>query len=63
MLTSYIVQTAVRAGAHVVSYDWLEDSLLSRRVLAVKKYTWKEISIDRKKKKAFVRMGKKADGM
>jgi len=32
-------------------------------VLAVKKYTWKEISIDRKKKKAFVRMGKKADGM
>src|SRR5690242_9841007 len=34
------VQAAVKIGAFVVTYDWLEDSLHTGRKLAEKKYTW-----------------------
>lgn len=56
------VQTALRTGAYVVSYDWLEDSLHGRRKLAEKKYAWAAVSKERREKKKFKRMGKKVDG-
>ncbi|KAF2709996.1 hypothetical protein K504DRAFT_501293 [Pleomassaria siparia CBS 279.74] len=57
------VTTAVEHGVHVVSYDWLEDSLQGGRKLAEKKYTWIAIHKERKKKKEFLKMGKKADAI
>ncbi|KAF2865165.1 hypothetical protein BDV95DRAFT_263607 [Massariosphaeria phaeospora] len=57
------VQLAIDLGAHVVSYDWLEDSLQGRRKLAEKKYTWSEVSKVRRKTKEIKRLSTKADSM
>jgi hypothetical protein len=52
---------ALKNGAHVVSYDWLEDSLQRGRKLAERKYTWAAIQKQRKQKKRFERIGKDFD--
>ncbi len=55
------VQMAVRLGAFVVSYDWLEDSLLAKRKLSERKYTMEAIRKDKKKRKELKKLGKLAD--
>ncbi|OAK95508.1 hypothetical protein IQ06DRAFT_352533 [Phaeosphaeriaceae sp. SRC1lsM3a] len=45
----------------IVSYDWLEDSLLKKRRLAEKKYTWKAIKKDKTKRRKFQKLGIEAD--
>lgn len=55
------VQAATKAGAFIVSYDWLEDSLQKRRKLAERKYTWEYLWQERKKRKQMKRLGTLAD--
>ncbi|KAH7380377.1 hypothetical protein DE146DRAFT_294778 [Phaeosphaeria sp. MPI-PUGE-AT-0046c] len=55
------VRDAYQFDIHVVSYDWLEDSLQRRWRLAEKKYTWEAIKKDRKERRKFQKMGIKAD--
>lgn len=50
-------------GIWVVSYDWLEDSLMSKRKLAERKYTWEVIRKERRKRKEYKKLGVRADGM
>ncbi|ORY14416.1 hypothetical protein BCR34DRAFT_599192 [Clohesyomyces aquaticus] len=55
------VTAALKYCAQIVSYDWLEDSLMSKRKLAERKYTLQNLTQARRKKKEMVRMGKKVD--
>ncbi|KAF2262863.1 hypothetical protein CC78DRAFT_605294 [Lojkania enalia] len=52
------VKQAARLGARIVSYDWLEDSLMARRKVTEKKYLWKNLSENRRKRKAIKRTSK-----
>jgi hypothetical protein len=60
---SNAVQAANKLGVSVVTYEWLEDSLLKRRKLAETKYTWENIAqkkkIDRQMKKLGPRVSTK----
>jgi hypothetical protein len=56
------VQAALDAGAWVVSYDWLEDSLQRKRKLAEKKYTWEFLREQRKMRREMARLGAQFDG-
>jgi hypothetical protein len=56
------VQQAIDMGIPVVSYDWFDDSLQSRRKLGTKKYTWEVIRKERRKGKELKRLGAMADG-
>jgi hypothetical protein len=58
--TEPVVQ-AYELKIHVVSYDWLEDSLQGKRKLAEKKYTWDTIKQDRKKQRELKKLGVLAD--
>ncbi|KAF2122637.1 hypothetical protein BDV96DRAFT_639212 [Lophiotrema nucula] len=55
------VTTAQELGAQIVSYDWLEDSLMSKKKLAEKNYTWGVLSKERKDKKTMKRTAEKFD--
>ena len=55
--------TAKKLGAQIVSYDWLEDSLMSKKKLAENKYTWDVLSKERKDKKTMRRTAEKFDSM
>jgi hypothetical protein len=55
------VEQAYEFKIHVVSYDWLEDSLQRKRKLAEKKYTWNTIKQDRKKQRELKKLGVLAD--
>jgi hypothetical protein len=56
------VQQASDLRIHIVSYDWLEDSLQGKRKLSEKKYTWEAIREDRKRKRQLKKFGTVADG-
>jgi hypothetical protein len=56
------IQQATGMGIPVVSYDWFDDSLQSKRKLSSKKYTWEVIQKERNKKKQLKRLGAMADG-
>ncbi|KAH7092097.1 hypothetical protein FB567DRAFT_576561 [Paraphoma chrysanthemicola] len=56
------VMKAAELNIHIVSYDWLEDSLQGKRKLAEKKYTWEVIKKDKKRKRQLKKLGKLADG-
>jgi hypothetical protein len=47
--------------AHIVTYDWLEDSLYKKRRLSEKKYLWEKVDKERKKKKQMRRVADKHD--
>lgn len=53
---------AANCKAHIVSYDWLEDSLLGKRKLAEKKYTFESLKKDKKRKRELKKLGVQADG-
>jgi hypothetical protein len=55
------VHQASKLGIHIVSYDWLEDSLQGKRKLAERKYTWEVIKKDRKRKRELKRLGAMVD--
>ncbi|KAL5119811.1 hypothetical protein ACEQ8H_002172 [Pleosporales sp. CAS-2024a] len=55
------VMKAAELNMHIVSYDWLEDSLQSRRRLAEKKYTWESIKETKQRRKEVKKLGKLAD--
>jgi hypothetical protein len=55
------VQQASDLRIHIVSYDWLEDSLQGKRKLSEKKYTWEAIREDRKRKRQLKKFGTVAD--
>ena len=57
-----LVKQASDLQIPIVSFDWLEDSLQSRRKLSEKKYTWKLLRRESKKKKQLKKMGVVADG-
>lgn len=56
------VQQATDLGIWVVSFDWFDDSLQTRRKLGEKKYTWKALRKDSEKRKKLKRLGARADG-
>jgi hypothetical protein len=45
------VTKAQKLGAHIVTYDWLEDSLQRKRKLAERKYAWAGLEKERRKRK------------
>jgi hypothetical protein len=55
------VKKAAELKIHVLSYDWLEDSLQGKRKLAEKKYTWEAIKREKKKKRQLKRLGAEVD--
>jgi hypothetical protein len=55
------VLQASELGIHIVSYDWLEDSLQGKRKLAEKKYTWDSIKKDRKRTRELKKLGAMVD--
>jgi hypothetical protein len=55
------VQSAVKSGAWVLTYDWLEDSLMKKRKLAETKYTWEDREQERGRGKEMKRLGLLAD--
>jgi hypothetical protein len=56
------VRAALDAGAFVVSYDWLEDSLQKGRRLSEKKYEWSFLRQQRKMRRDMVKLGERYDG-
>ena len=48
-------------NTHIVTYAWLEDSLLNGRKLAERKYTWEEQRAQRRRRKMYKRMGPDMD--
>jgi len=56
------VQQATDLNIHVVSYDWFDDSLQSKKRLGTRKYTWEVLMKERRKKKELKRIGTLADG-
>jgi hypothetical protein len=56
------VRAALDAGAWVVSYDWLEDSLQRGRRLAEKRYEWTFLRQQRKMRREMARLGEIHDG-
>jgi hypothetical protein len=56
------VQQATDLGILIVSYDWFDDSLQAKRKLSAKKYTWKVLRKEKRKKKQLKRLGTLADG-
>tara|TARA_R110002003_G_scaffold138_6_gene12693 strand:- start:142 stop:1872 length:1731 start_codon:yes stop_codon:yes gene_type:complete len=56
------IMKAAELNIHIVSYDWLEDSLQGRRKLAEKKYKWEMIKKDKKRKRQLKKLGVRADG-
>ncbi|CAO2651926.1 Nn.00g002090.m01.CDS01 [Neocucurbitaria sp. VM-36] len=56
------VQQASDMGIWIVSYDWFEDSLQSKRKLSEKKYTMEQLGKERKKRKQLKRLGAMVDG-
>lgn len=55
------VQKAVKHQAWVLTYDWLEDSLLKKRKLAETKYSWEDKEQERKRNKEMKKLGFLAD--
>ncbi|KAF2678686.1 hypothetical protein K458DRAFT_135836 [Lentithecium fluviatile CBS 122367] len=55
------VKQAKKLGIFIISYDWLEDSLQSRRKLAERKYTWEVLRKERRNRKEIKRLAPKAD--
>ncbi|KAG9204325.1 hypothetical protein G6514_001399 [Epicoccum nigrum] len=55
------VQKAVKHEAWVLTYDWLEDSLLNKRKLAETKYSWEDKEQERKRNKEMKKLGLLAD--
>ncbi|KAJ8109034.1 hypothetical protein OPT61_g7750 [Boeremia exigua] len=58
---SNAVQAAIKIGAFVVNYEWLEDSLQKRRKLAETKYTWEYLWQKRRREKKMKSLGLLAD--
>ena len=55
------VQKAVKYQAWVVTYDWLEDSLIQKRKLPETKYSWENKEQERKRNKEMKKLGLLAD--
>ena len=55
------VQQAVKHQAWVLTYDWLEDSLLKKRKLAETKYSWEAKEQERRRNKEVKKLGLLAD--
>lgn len=56
------VMKAAELNKHIVSFDWLEDSLSAKKRLAETKYTWEAITEDKKRRRALKKLGVVADG-
>jgi len=57
------VQQAKNLDVFIVSYDWLEDSLMKKRRLKETKYTWEVLRKQRRTKKELKRLAPRGDGM
>jgi hypothetical protein len=55
------VLKAAELNIHIVTYEWLEDSLQRKRRLAEKQYTWDKIKEDKKRRKELKKVGKLTD--
>ncbi|KAF2185730.1 hypothetical protein K469DRAFT_575591 [Zopfia rhizophila CBS 207.26] len=55
------VIAARKVKAYIVTYDWLEDSLQSKKKLAEKRFTLEAVTKERRKKRELTRIAKKAD--
>lgn len=55
------VQKAVKHQAWVVTYDWLEDSLIKKRKLAEAKYSWEDKEQERRRSREVKKLGLLAD--
>lgn len=55
------VQKAVKHQAWVLTYDWLEDSLLKKRKLAETKYSWEDKEQERRRGREMKKLGLLAD--
>jgi hypothetical protein len=56
------VQQAKKLDVFIVSYDWLEDSLMKKRRLKETKYTWEVLRRQRRTQKEMKRLAPKSDG-